>query len=88
MQFHGVRRDVNSPPMHPRFDHDEPLIGEHSISALDGEHGSYDANHKNVKSSADSGLGSSEVVNEQQQWRNGETLHPCFNSLPSCYNFG
>eukprot|EP00794_Sanderia_malayensis_P008133 gene8133-9003_t len=67
-RFHGVRRDVNSPPIQTRFDHHSP---PDIIDGPPDEEQCHDdiINAKNVKSSADSGLGSTEI-DDQQQWKN------------------
>ena len=46
----------------------------HEEDTLDGEQFSDEINPRNVKSSADSGLGSSDMVDESQHWRNGMKL--------------
>eukprot|EP00795_Rhopilema_esculentum_P004683 gene4683-20969_t len=79
-RFHKHRRDVNSPPLLSRMDHSSSSTNSdhdrtsqengHECFVSDGAHLGEDINPKNVKSSADSGLGSSEVVDEQQHWRN------------------
>ena len=44
---------------------------DHDDSNEDYQVDADEINPKNVKSSADSGLGSTEIVDEQQHWRNG-----------------
>ena len=68
---------MNSPPLPTRLDH-TTVISDSRTNHHDDSNEDYqvdglsdDINPKNVKSSADSGLGSTEVVNEQQHWRNG-----------------
>lgn len=73
-RFHKVRRDVNSPPLPTRMDHlqtsADPRTHDHDDSNEDYQVDADEINPKNVKSSADSGLGSTEIVDEQQHWRN------------------
>ncbi len=65
-QFQCGRRDVHSPPMLTRFEHSPPSCSSDGHDEQCNE----DMSSKNVKSSADSGLGSSEI-DEQQHWKNG-----------------
>ena len=66
---------MNSPPLPTRMDHlqtsDNSRTHDHDDSNEDYQVDADEINPKNVKSSADSGLGSTEIVDEQQHWRNG-----------------